>query len=369
MATEYSVYLLHPTTGVILANLGNFVSLEYVKRTNVVGSFKILLPSSFNVDLAGLDSRVVVYRKPSGYARYLDFAGFVRDIQQYRSSNLGLVELSGPDYNDLLTRRIIAYAEGTAEADKAGTADDIMKEYFDENLLASATDTSRDLTDFGVSMEAVTSSGTAVEVTAAWEVVLDTFQAISDASRSVIANAAFFGMVPLTAGYDMEFRTKTGQWGMDHRFPDGVDGPVWFALERGNMKNPQWESNSLTELTYVYAGGDGTGTGREVVEVTDTDRVGESVLNRREAFYDGSGDETDELVDGGYARMKEGASIITFDFDAVQTPGCLLGVHYNLGDRVTATYQNLSTDCHVAAIDITVTPSSEAVKCRFEELA
>ncbi len=370
MATKYSVYLLHSATGVILADLSEFLNLEYAQRTNFVGSFRIILRGSFDVSLAALDSRLVVYRQPSGYARSLDFAGFIRGVRQFRSNEVHQVELSGVDYNELLTRRIIAYAAGSAEADKAGTADDIMKEYFDENFLGSATDTNRDLSDYGISMAAVATGGTAVEITAAWENVMDTFQAISDASQAVVANAVYFGMVPLTDGYDMEFRTKPGQWGMDHRFPDGVNGAVWFALERGNLKDPAYQADSFDELTYAYAGGSGEGASREVVEVTDTDRVGASLFNRREAFYNGSGDETDELVDGGYVRMEEGPSTRTFNFEAVQTPGALYGVHYHLGDRVTATYRSITFDPHVAAVDIKVEPQvGETIKCVFEEIS
>ncbi len=367
MATRYSVYLLHPATGYILANLSGFLSLEYAKRTNFVGSFKITLRGSFDVSLATLDSRLVVYRQPSGYARSLDFAGFVRGVRQFRSNEVQQVELLGVDYNELLIRRIIAYGAGSAEADKAGTADDIMKEYFDENFLGSATDANRDLSDYGISMAALTTGGAAVEITASWENVMDTFQAISDASRAVIANMVYFGMVPLVGGYDMEFRTKPGQWGMDHRFPDGADGAVWFALERGNLKDPTYLSDSFDELTYAYAGGEGTGINREIVEVTDTDRVGASLFNRREAFYNGSGDETDELVDGGYSKMEEGPSTRTFSSEAVQTPGSLYGVHYHLGDRVTATYRSITFDPHVAAVSIKVDPTSETIECAFEE--
>ncbi len=369
MATRYSAYLLHPATDTILANLSSFLSVEYAQRTNFVGSFKIILRGSFDVSLATLDSRVVIYRQPSGYARTLDFAGFVRGVRQFRSNEIQQVELSGPDYNELLTRRIVAYAAGSAEADKAGTADDIMKEYFDENFLGSATDANRDLSSYGVSIAASTTGGTAVEITAAWENVMDTFQAISDASRAVVANAVYFGMVPLTNGYDMEFRTKPGQWGMDHRFPGGVDGAVWFALERGNLKDPTYQEDSFDELTYAYAGGSGEGASREVVEVTDTDRVGASLFNRREAFYNGSGDETDELVDGGYARMEEGPSTKTFGFEAVQTPGTLYGVHYHLGDRVTATYGNITFNPHVAAVNIQANRENETIKCVFEEIS
>jgi len=179
-------------------------------------------------------------------------------------------------------------------------------------------------------------------------------QEISLESKKTESTATFFNVVPLEeTGYGMRFVTKTEQPGMDHRFPNGVDGAVWFAVERGNMANPRRSEDSYDEINYVYSAGMGEEEDRTVSAVSDDVRIAHSVINRREGLFDGRNIETaEELTDEGNELLAEGRPTSTFSFVVVQTDSSVYGVHWNLGDRVTASYKSWQYDMFVISVVI-----------------
>jgi hypothetical protein len=367
---EYEVHILEAARNWRLDIIDDFASLHYVKRVNNLGSFSLAVgPETFDRTFAQLDGRVVVWRKPAGGARVIDFAGFIRGMRQQHIDGRDLIVMTGPSYNDALKRRVVAYAAVTDESRKADQADDMMKEIVDENLGASAP-AGRDITGFGFTVQADVSAGTIVRGEFAYKNVLDTLKAISDASRAVPTTQAFFGVVPLGSGWDMEFRTNVPQWGLDHAAPGGAHGSVTFSLEYGNMANPRLEWDRHDEITVVYGGGSGEAESRPVIDVADAGRRGESILNRREAFHDISEASTTlELIDGAQARLDEGHIKRRFTFDVVEVPSTVYGLHWGFGDVVTAVYAGEEWILHVAAIEVRVEGQVESVEPRFEEFA
>jgi len=363
---QYEIWLLHQADGVKVKQFSDYISLDYAKAVNAMGAFSVTL-NGLALDALEhryLDWRVAVWRTPPGKRKYLDFAGFVRSIEYAYDGNRYTTTLSGPDYMDLLNRRVIAYTAGSAQAKKTTDyADDIIKDLFDENLGASATDTDRDVTSYGVSVQGDLSAGTSLSKSCSYDNLLTTCQSIAQASRDTAATAVYFGMVPLGEGWDMELRTKTAQWGQDHRFPSGADGPVVFAVERGNMVNARLVLDAQTETNYIYGGGAGQRADRLFVNTSDSTRIAQSVLNRREGFFDGSNYETEaRLTSACKTRLLEGEPVEEFSFQPLQVTGTLYGVDYGLGDRVTATFLARQYDVHIAAVHVTVNESGESIK-------
>jgi len=369
MPAEYEVHLLEAARDNRLDIIDDFAVLSYAQRVNEIGAFGLSVwADNFNITFAHLDGRIVVWRKPEGGRRYIDFAGFIRGVKrQYRDGRQQVI-LSGTDYNDLLRRRRVAYAATTAEARKADQADDMMVELVNENLGATAV-AGRDLTGLGFSVAASPSAGTIVRGDFAYEKLLDTLQGISDASRQTPTTQAFFGIVPINSGWEMEFRTNVPQWGQDHSHPNGIHGPVVFSQEYENMANPELEWDRHDEVTVVYGGGRGEDLTRPVIEVADTTREGESPLNRCEGFESVDAATTLELIDGANAKLDEGRGKRRFTFDVVEIPSTLYGLHWGFGDLVTAVYGGEQWDLHVAAVEVTVEGKIETIKPRFEEFA
>jgi len=367
MPAESEIHLVEAARDNVLDVIDDFEALSYAQRINAIGAFTLAVrEENFNLSFAHLDGRIVVWRKPEGGHRYIDFAGFIRGVtRQYQDGRESIV-LAGPDYNDMLRRRRIAYAATTAQARKADQADDMMVALVNENLGALAP-AGRNVTALGFSVAPAISAGTIVRGDFAYEGLLDTLQKASDASRSTPATQAFFGVVPLGSGWDMQFRTNVPQWGQDHSYPSGVHGPVIFALERGNMANPVLEWDRRDEVNVIYAAGRGEDLARPVIEVADAAREGESPLNRCEGFESVDAPTTLELIDGANAKLDEGRGKRRFTFDVVEVPSTVYGLHWGFGDLVTAVYAGEQWDLHVAAVEVSIQNRVETMRPVFEE--
>jgi hypothetical protein len=369
MVARYIPLLLHQATGAALTIPTDWISLRYARNVCGMGWFELALPGDFNIgqERRFTDWRLVIWRTPEGGREYLDFAGFVRRVERTYSGGVSRITLSGPDYNEILARRIIAYAAGTAYTRKAATpADDLMKEFVAENLGASCVDTTRDISAYGFSVQADLSAGTSLTKSAAWNRLDETLRALYESSRKTPTTSTFYGVVPLGDGYDMEFRTRVGQWGQDHRYPDGPDGAVIFSVERGNLDNVRQVYDASGEVNQVYGCGEGQLENRIQVTASDATRIGASVINRREAAYENPGIAlTASLTDEAQEELEAGAPAESFTGDLLTVEGCEYGAHWGLGDQVTAIWLEDRFDCHIAGVEVTVDESGETVSARM----
>ena len=369
MSTEYEINILKQDTGYLqrIVPAEEFVS---IKTSQEVGAFTFIVAAEL-LDWALLkkDARIIIWRKPAGGAKKLYHAGFIRYKETFYEGNVEKYIVSGPDYVEILTRRIIAYNAGSAHCVKDAAVDDMMKAFVRENLGALCVDTARDISDYGFAVEKDRGQGTVLKKEASRRSLLDVLQEISLASKKVESTATFFDVVPSgQTGYNMKFVTKIKQPGMDHRFPSGEDGPVWFAVERGNMANPRRTHDSHDEVNYVYAAGTGEEEDRIVSVVSDNARIKHSVINRREALFDGRNvDTAEELTDEGNELLAEGRPVSTFSFTVVQTEKAIYGIHWDIGCRVTASYKKWQYDMFVISVAIRWKDNVETITVTLSE--
>jgi hypothetical protein len=364
MVAEYSVWLLHHAQGYPLDLVEEFQSLDYVKNTNGVGAFTMTLPASFDLSIVQEDTRVAVMRKPVGGSRTLDFCGFVRKIGKSQRGSAEYWTLYGYDLNYLLSGRVVAYAAGTAQASKSDQADDMIKAIVRENLGALCADTTRNLTSYGLTVQADAGLGTAIVKEFSWRNVLDVLKEIADASHTTEATSAYFGIVPLNYGWECEFRTNIFQWGVDHRFPGGSAGAVMFSLELANIKDVDRVKSWETETTYAYAGGQGEGAARVIGTSSDATRLGASPFNRRELFIDAR-NETDATgaQNAADSAVRNGRPLGTFNGQLVSIGGgYVYGRDYAHGDYVTAVYRGETIDCRIDTTHININAGVETIE-------
>lgn len=358
--SEIDIYLLHPAVGYPLAVIDQFVSLTYTKVVNNFGAFTLTLPKTFNSALVQEDTRVIIYRKPRGGVRNIDFAGFVRKIEKPTQGLQQSIVLSGYDLNDLLRRRIVAYAAASSQAAKSDQADDMVKAIVRENLGASAI-AARDLSANGFTVQADTGSGTSVEKAFARRNVLTVLQEIADASHSTEATCIYFGIVPLNTGWECEFRTKVGQWGNDHRFPSGIAGAVVFGLEFANMADVNRSVDWSDEINYAYAGGQGEEALRTIKESSDAARIGASPFNRCETFIDARNATVDNQVqDAADGAVREGRPHNLFTGKILDTSQ-VYGRDWGHGDYVTGVYQGETINCRIETVTVTIQNGAETL--------
>jgi hypothetical protein len=148
----------------------------------------------------------------------------VGDVMRVDFGNPNFITVAGPDLNDLLQRRIVAYRSASAEAQKNQEADDMMKAFVDENFV-NATDAARNLdAALGFEIAGDQGGGPVIDYSAKFGQVLGVLQRISDTSAEE-GTRVYFNVVPVLRNGRIvpRFETRVGQWGrvLDLKFGSG----------------------------------------------------------------------------------------------------------------------------------------------------
>lgn len=362
MATRFEVWFL-THDGQRVKVLPDIKSLQYARMFNIPGRFSIDIPyTALDTFIDVPDWRVEIWRDAGG-SRWLEFGGFIRQLQ-YQTDDAGNtnVTLSGPDFTDLLNRRIIAYRVGTAQATATDNADDMMKSLVRFNLGVDATldykgdaETERDLSDHGFAVQPSLNLGPTIDKAYAWRNLLMTLQEISEASQ--LAGDATYFQVVYNSATDFEFQTYVDQPGIDRTASS--NNPFVLSVERGNLSMPLLWLDFEREVTHVYAGGEGDSsistTSRTIAEAESVTRKGYSVWNRREAFQDARMEDTSAQVeDSARARLHEGRGNLSFAAQVLDIPGSHYREHWDLGDKVTVTHLGTTFDVLIGAVNVTL---------------
>jgi len=369
---DYQVALLDPY-GTPLAQLEGFSSLDYVRVVNDIGALTIMLPEIYDRYLfAGtdvrVDNRIEVYRRIGSGSFYRDMDTQWLTLKGNKILNdrgERLTKITCVDLMQLLTRRIVAYNSGTAQASKTDQADDMMKAIVRENFGSLATDTDRDWTAY-LTVEADFALGQSLSKSFSRRKVLQVLRELANASYQVGTYIAFD--IVATSQTTMLFRTFSGQRGIDRRHPSGIN-PLILGPEFGNLANVDRGYDHTNEITYAYAGGQGEGASRVVGTSSDTTRIGQSPFGRIEGFADArTTSDATQVQDEARSLVKGGVPINTFTGRIIDTPSTIYGLHYGLGDIVTANFEGESIDCYIDKIRVRVTQDGENVDSQLRAL-
>ena len=260
--------------GVRVLPLVNYDRLTYTRAINAIGELEIVLPGSFAHDLVRVDGQIQVWRdgRLDTETAWLIRVG-KRTTDAQGVSKVILTAVSGVD---LLHRRIVRSPTPSTAA-----ADNQMKRYVRENLGVFATDTARRLPDTLFAVEADTTVAPVTTQEVDWLNLLTVCQDIAKDSAE-LGTALFFDVVFLPESNLWEFRTYINSRGVDKSSTTGA--PQTLSVEYGSVGAEELVGDYRDEVTVVYAGGAGEGTGRASATVEDATRSGRSVYGRAEAF-------------------------------------------------------------------------------------
>jgi len=327
-------------------------------------------PSSAHLRINGLDSRVSlfeidgqieIWRRIMGFTDwYLEYEGFIRRINRTTDEEGKKVfAVSSLGYMDLVDRRIIAYMAGHAKSEKDTDAETSMKEFVEENCGTSATVVNGRILEgeiAGLAIEADSALGGNWAGKRSYKNLLGVLQEIST------SNSIDFDVTG-TGAATYEFKTYDPQLG-DDRSRTGLNtrglnssgnAPVVFALARGNMKVPNYEEDRLSEKNVAIVMGQGQEDEREISIEIDQDAVDISPINQRETTRDARQQTTtNELETIGTSVVDERGAKENFSFGAIQVKSTIYGVHYFIGDIVTADYDSITRHKKLVGIDIVV---------------
>lgn len=349
----HQVFIRDPL-GSLLAVLpdGAFTALSYALRENEPGVLELGLPPDFDLTLLPIDGMIEVYRKYGAGSFQLEgsTAFFMRKPEiATTESGVSYIHVTAYSACELLKRRIVAYAAGTAQAEKAATPwDDMLREIMRENYGSLATDTTRNLAPF-LTIQADLSLGSSSNHAMPWRVVLNTMQDIVNDAASRGQYGAFD--VVLTSPGVFEFQVFINARGNDHS-STSADAVV-ISEDRHNLGSPKLTHNWENESNYIYCTGQGQGEDRIVKTAQDDARIGISPFNRREFNRDARQSSVDASIQADAdAALEENRPLLEFTGKILQTESCIYGIHWAWGDIVTAEFLGQSFDCHVEAVDV-----------------
>jgi hypothetical protein len=348
--------------GLQLQDLRQIESFAYYRVANDVGGFRMILKSDFDVSLIEPDHIIQFWRQAKGGEELHMMSGLCRKWGWFEDRNgEDKFFVDGVDQNDLIDRRIIAYAVGEDEADQTSFSDDLMKVIVRENMgdLAPVDEAGRprayDPNYFSVM--AFVTEGVAVTRSFAWRYVLPVIQEIAQSSRDLGA-PLFFDMVPSATPAVFEFQTFIPYLGVDRSMSSAV--PVIFSKEMENLGSPRWEEDWFDERNYVYGGGQGEKNNRIIDPEDDVWRMHKSIWNRRECFQDAREEETQQgVANKAFERMQKERPVVRFDADLLDTPNTRFGTDWNYGDNITARYRGREFSGMVDGYSISVNEFGE----------
>ena len=325
MTADYYVRVLD-IAGDLQFVITDFAALAYTRKVNSPGLMQLTLRGDHPLLAAMQDKwQLEVWRKPAGGAFALDFVGLARQEEYYYGDRSTAV-LTCPGLMSMLAWRVVAWYAGVANRSKfiSAKAETISKTLVSYNATSSASVANgriRAGTIAGLSIEADAAGGETVDWFCAWANLLETLQELAR------VGGGDFDLVKLTAT-TWQFRWYTGQLGTDR------SASVIFAVQRGNMANPQYKALRISEVTAAIVGGQGEASSRVTAVRTG---VNYAAGNDIEAFVNASDVSTTAgLQARGDVALVEMQAAGEFNFAVLQTPACEYGTHYGLGDLVAA---------------------------------
>ncbi len=353
MASEHKL-IIRTAAGVKVAEVSDYLWLSYTREVNAPG----LLRFGLNGDHAAIGlledkGQIDVYRRnvEMGMPWTCELTALFRAQKQTFTDRPGF-EATGTGILTKLSWRIVAWAAGTANRSEfvGAKAETIMKALVSSNAGANATTANgrkRNGTMPGIAVEADGAGGNTIgHWGCAWDNLLETLQGVA------AIGGGDFDLVR-TGNNAFEFRWYAGQRGTDRH------NTVKFAVNLGNMERPEYEDDRMDEATVAIVGGQGEGSAR-AVEIRTGANYAET--NDIELFLNGSGyTSAAGLRTAGDEALAEARAKATFGFKPLQTPATFYGMHYFLGDLVSARHEAASGTFKVQAVTIENKPGANEV--------
>jgi hypothetical protein len=205
--------------------------------------------------------------------------------------------------NSLLLRRIVAYTAGSAQAQKTGAADNLMRAVVRENLGSSAG-AGRNISAYGFSVENDLSLASSISMAFAWRNVYDVINDLANLAYQQNGDQLLWDVRPSNDGWSTIFTVRKSFF-HDRRMSSPF--ALWLSADNDTLEDVVETYDRRDSFNFVYAGGQGTETGRTIITVSDSAEINKSVIARSENFYDGAQySDTDILTSAAQKRLREG---------------------------------------------------------------
>jgi len=365
---DYQILVFSPTTGAPLALYDgvSLYNLTYSRVLNGIGAVTLELPSDDTVSANFPLDALIEVQRTSPITGMLQVEGgyFARLTHRYRQGDEERFLVGGVSYEHLLTRRVIDPADDPTAAGgystKAGPADQIMVSYAREQAadLASAT---RSFPNFTVaaSLDVGIGAGKRLRYDSLFKVFQDLAEAGNVDFQIVRINDNNLRLIVAPIGID---RTQT------RNYPFAPF--VRLDPARGNLEDPSLLLDRREEQNYVYALGQGANENRILAELSGLG-IGDSPYNRIEFKIDvrrALRNEINTLLTSARSELADKRAVKEFTFKPSGTePGNIYRQDWDIGDKITAAWDNVEIDLRVIEVELRVDSSGEDINVKLEE--
>jgi hypothetical protein len=337
-----------------------------------VGVLECTLPLSVNPQLLLEDGRLGVWRAINGRAPYLDNGAIF--LLRYIDIGPQSIFVRAVHATSLLDRRIIAYPAGSSYCTKAAApADDQIKAFVDENMLAGIVGADRDGVETYADVSAYLTKqanlgqGASVAKSGARRRLLDVCTDLANASTTAGVYLAF--EIYASSENTLELRTYATQRGTDRRA--GTANQVILSQLRGNLTDAHLVVDYSESASFIIAGGQGEETERLIGTAFDVTRASGSPFGRIERFRDAANVSSQAAVDNeADTQLRASRPRIVFTGELVETPALTRGIDFDLGDIVTAEHPQSGQqfDVRLDMIRESITSSGRRIACGLRSL-
>lgn len=371
MATFTTCRIADPY-GQHLTEVATYTKLDYVLTSapGAVGVLELTLPATFDRSLLLRDGRIGVWRSFAGRPPSLDGSAIYLMETFEHTRNTTFVRAYHA--TTLLDRRIIAYDAGSSYSSKsAAAADNQIKSFASQQLAAGivgadrdGVETQADISAY-LSIQANLGLGASVAKAAARRRLIEVARELAEASTTAGTYLTFEIIAPTES--TLELRTYATQRGVDRLV--GTASPVILSESRGNLENATLLVDYHDECTFAIAGGSGEKSERLIATTMDATRAATSPFGRIERFFDMSNvDDLTQLQDDADAGVRGGRPVVLFTGDLVETPATTRGIHFDLGDILTAEHVGQQFDVRLDMLHITIDASGRRTQCGLRSI-
>ena len=338
----------------------DILSLQYAYKEKEIGRCNLVLPPIYDIyNDFDVDCILKIYRY-NGIGYYLEGerAWLLQDPFYNSSPDQKHIELIFDCSNTYIDRREIAYAAETAQTNRTEFADDMLRNIFKQNAGTSAI-AARDLSAF-IALQAAHSAAPSISKAFAWRNMLDVMRDICQESFDDGTYLVFD--IVCTGGTDFEFRTYTGQRGVDHGLDSG-NNKIVLREQTGELNNLRWGKIWSDSKNYAYAGGQGQSTARTIAEQSIPNHINRSRGNRREIFTNASRNPSSAafLNSEAKALLAENRARLIVDAELQDRPGFVYGLDYKFGDKMVLETEYFSLDVRLDTISVEYIFNQESV--------
>lgn len=356
--------ILRDRDGNQTALFDQWLEFTFTRAVNDVGSFGLHLDGDDErIWMLYEDAQVEFWYADiaNGIAWYKEAEYFIADRDWYSTADgTHHFVAMGRSYADLLARTINQSKAGSAGSSKSGPAETVIKAYVNEQAGPGAGARAR----YGLAIDPDLATGNVISLQRSYRNLLEVCQ---DVARIGGGDFDIVGTnAPIALGERFRFRWYLGQRGTDRTTT------VIFSEGFGNMAEPRLEERRSHVKNAALVGAYGEGAGRYTTWRTDAGSIAASPWGRREVFVDArevNDGNTDAVDDKGDAALAENVETLRFSFIPVQTPGCLYGKAYFLGDLVTARYNDADYLRKVQSVTVTCNRQGHRIDVQTVEVA